>query len=84
MSPHYLYVCMLYSTIHSNKCPRYYTDQSDGEASVMIELWGMQSNSSVLLLPGPFWPGVVAPDWVLFMGQIELNYVITLKRIIWK
>ena len=26
----------------SNKCPRYDTKQSDDEASVMPELWGMQ------------------------------------------
>ena len=25
------------------------------------------------LLPGPLWPGVVAPDKVLSVGQIELN-----------
>ena len=27
---------------------------------------------SLPLLPGPLWPGVVAPDMVLSMGQIEL------------
>ena len=36
----------------------------------MLELWGMQSTPS---LPGPLWPGVVAPDKVLSMGQIELT-----------
>ena len=45
----------------------------------MLELCGMQSISLLPLLPGPFSPGVVAPDWVLFMGQIELNRVITLN-----
>ena len=32
----------------------------------------MWSTSSLPLLPGSFRPGVVAPDRVLTMGQIEL------------
>ncbi len=39
----------------------------------MLELWGMQSAPSLPLHPGPLWPKVVAPDRVLYMGQIELN-----------
>ena len=50
--------------------------QSDGEVPVMLELWRMQSTPS---LPGPLWPGMVAPDRVLSMGQIELNCVLMLK-----
>ena len=46
--------------------------QSDGEASVMLKLWGMRSNPLLPSLQGPFWPGVVALDRVLSMGQIEL------------
>ena len=42
------------------------TKQSDGEVS------GMWSTPSLLLFPGPLWPGVVAPDRVLSMDQIEL------------
>ena len=57
-----------------NKFSRYETKQFDGEASVMLELWGMQSTPSFPSLPGPLWPGVVAPDRVLSMGQIELNH----------
>ena len=38
----------------------------------MLELWGMLSTSSLPLLPGPLWAGVVALDRVLSMGQIEL------------
>ena len=41
--------------------------------SVILELWGMQSTPSLLLLQGPFCPGVVAPDRVQSMGQIKLN-----------
>ena len=42
----------------------------------MLELWEMRSNPSLLLLQSPLWPGVVTPDRVLSMGQIELfdNY----------
>ena len=53
-------------------CPEYDTKPSDGEAPVILELWRMQNTSSLPSLPGPFWPGVVAPNRVLSMGQIEL------------
>ena len=56
-----------------NKCSGYDTKQSDGEASVMLELWGMWSTPSLPLLSGSFWSGVGAPDRVLSMDQIELN-----------
>ena len=32
----------------------------------------MQSSPSLPSLLGPLWPGVVAPDSILSMGQIEL------------
>ena len=38
----------------------------------MMELWGMRSTPSLPLLSGPLWPGVVALDRVLSIGQIEL------------
>ena len=41
----------------------------------MLEIWGMQNSPSLPLLPGSPWPGMVPPDWVLSMDQIELNYV---------
>ena len=37
----------------------------------MLELWGMWSTPSLLSLQDPLWLGVVAPDRVLSMGQIE-------------
>ena len=43
-------------TAFPNECPRYDIKQFDGEAPVMLELWGMQI---ILLLPslsGPLWP----------------------------
>ena len=51
-----------------NKCPGYDTKQSDGEVPAVLELWGMWSTPSWPLLPGPLWPGVVAPDRALPMG----------------
>ena len=51
-----------------NECPGYDTKQSDGVVPVMLELWGMQSTPSLPSLPGPLWPGVVAPDRALSMG----------------
>ena len=55
-----------------NDCPRYDTKPSDGEVTVKLEVWGMRSTPSLLLLQCPLWSGVVAPDRVPSMGQIEL------------
>ena len=49
----------------------------------MLELLEMQSTPSLPSLPAPLWPEVVVPDRVLSMGQIELNYVLMLNRIVW-
>ena len=46
--------------------------KSNDEASVMLEFWEMRSTPSLPSLPGPPCPGVVAPEKVLFIGQIEL------------
>ena len=54
-----------------NECPGYDTKQSDGEASVILELWGMRCTPLLPLLPGPLWPRVVAPNRILSMVQIE-------------
>ena len=45
----------------------------------MMELWGMWSTPLLPSLPGLLWPGVVAPDKVLSMGQKELNCVLVLN-----
>ena len=34
----------------------------------MLELWGMRSTPLLPSLPGPLWPGMVAPDSALSMG----------------
>ena len=64
-----------------NKCPGYDTNQSDGEVPVMLELWWMRSIPLLPSLQGPLLPGVVAPDRVLSMGQIELICVLILNWI---
>ena len=46
--------------------------QSDGEALELSELWGMLNAPFLPSLPGPLRPGVVAPDRILSMAQIEL------------
>ena len=51
-----------------NECPDYDTKQSDVEVPAVLELWEMWSTPSSPLLPGPLWPGVVAPDRALSMG----------------
>ena len=58
---------------HLNECSVYDIKQSDGEIPVMLKLWGLQCTLSLPSLPGPLWPGVVAPDRVLSMGQIEMS-----------
>ena len=42
----------------------------------------MRSTTLLPSLPGPLWPGVVAPDRVLSMGQTELNYLLMLNWIV--
>ena len=54
--------------IPTKDCPGYDTKQSDGEVSVMLGLWEMQSTPSLTLLPCPLWLGVVATDRALSMG----------------
>ena len=43
-----------------------------------------ESTPSLQSLPGPLWLGVVAPDTVLSMGQIKLNFELILNWIAWK
>ena len=45
----------------------------------MLELWEMQSTPLLPSLPDPLWPAVVAPNRVLSIGQIELNYILLLN-----
>ena len=45
----------------------------------MMELWGMRNTPSLPSLPGQLWPGVLAPDRVPSMGEIELKNVLMLN-----
>ena len=48
----------------------------------MLELWGMQNTFSLPLLSGSLWPGMVAPDRALFLGQIELTKLPTYAKLV--
>ena len=61
----------------------YNTKQSDGAVPVNLELWIMRITPSLPSLQGLLWPGVVAPDRVLSMGQIEPNCVLMLNWVAW-
>ena len=49
----------------------------------MLELWGMRSTPLLLSAPGPLWSGMVTPERVVSMGQIELNCVLVLNWVVW-
>ena len=49
----------------------------------MQEFGGMRSTLSWPSLADPLSPGLVAPVMVLSMGQIELNCVLMLNKIVW-
>ena len=69
---HWFHLCKVVIP-STNECLEYDTKQSDREVPVMLELWGMQSTLSLPLLLGPLSSGVVEPDRVLSIGQIEIN-----------
>ena len=51
----------------SNEGPGKDNEQSDDEASVILEVWRMRSRPLLLSLSGLLWPEVVAPDRVLLV-----------------
>ena len=51
----------------SKEFPGFVTKQSDNEAPVMLELWGIRSTALFPSIPGLLWFGTVAPDRVLSM-----------------
>ena len=59
-----------------HECPGYDTKQSDGEVPAVLELWGMRSTPSLSSLPGPLWPGVVAPDKGPIYGSNRTNGIL--------
>ena len=55
----------------------------NGEVPAMLELCGMHSNPLLPSFLSSLGPGVIAPDRVLFTGQIELNcYYAKVDRIL--
>ena len=56
-----------------NECPSYDSKQSDSEVPTMLQLWRMYNAPSLSSLPGQLLLGVVAPDRIQSMGEIELN-----------
>ena len=44
-----------------DECLTYDIKQSDGEASILLEIWRMWCTPLLPSFPGPPWPGVVAP-----------------------
>ena len=49
----------------------------------MLELWDMRSTPPLSSLPDPLRPGVLVPDKVLSIDQIELNFVRMIMWIVW-
>ena len=81
---HWLHLCRrVRPPPPTNECLGYDIKQSDAEVPVMMELWRMGSTSSLPLLLGPLWPGVIASDKVLSTGQIELNCILMLNWTAW-
>ena len=78
---HQLHLCREKNSF--NECPAYDTKQSDGEAPVILELWRMWSTPLLPLLPGALWSGVVAPERVLSVGQIEVFDIWTVLMLNW-
>ena len=65
---HGLHLCREIRPPPTNEYPGHDIKPFDDKAPVMLEFWGMRSTPSLPLLPGPLWPGVVAPDRALSMG----------------
>ena len=56
----------------TNECPGYDIKPFDDESPVKLEFWGMRSTPSLPSLQVPLWLGVVVPENILSMSQIEL------------
>ena len=55
-----------------NECPGDDIKKPDSEPPVMLELYGIRSTPWLPSLPDPLWPGMVAPERVRAIDQIEL------------
>ena len=68
----WLHLCREVRSHPYNECPGYDIKQSDDEAPVILELWGMWTTPHIAIVPRSTLARVVAPDRVLSKGQIEL------------
>ena len=75
---HQLHLCNGVRPHLSNECHGYDIKESHWEAPVMFEVWGMRVITSLLSLLGSLWSGVVAPNNVLSISQMELFDTINL------
>ena len=73
---HWLLLCRGVKTPLPSKCPEYDTKQSDDAGALGIVEYPFIATALL-------WPGVVAPNRVLSMGQIELNCVLKLNWFVW-
>ena len=55
------------------------SDECPSELPVMLKYGGLRNTLSLPSFPGPHWPGMVALDRILSMGQIKLNCVLMLN-----
>ena len=53
---------------------------TSSESPMILVFWGTRDNPSLPSLLGPLWPGVVAPDRVLSMNQIEMLHIHTMRK----
>ena len=60
----------------------YYDTKQSDEVPEILELQGMQSTTSLPLLPCPLWPGVVAPDKGPIYGFNRTNCIVMLNWIV--
>ena len=68
--------------IPSKDSSGYDTKQSDAKASVILEPWGMRGTPSCLSFPGLLWHGVLAPDRIPSMGQLELKWMFQIEPVL--
>ena len=59
-------------TITPNECCRYNTKQSNGEALVILERWGMLSTQFIAIALRSTQARTSTPERALSMGQVEL------------
>ena len=65
------YVAQSVGAVEYTNCISEYDIKQSDNKLLAWETWEMWSTPSLPLLPGPLWPGVLAVNRVLSVGQIE-------------